>query len=260
MQADLFATAAPATLVTSATPVPTIASLQAQVDALPAAWRELLAPCLGNPAWGALAAFVDGERAAGKPVFPHAVFHALHLTPPDTVKVVILGQDPYHGTGAVGGVEIPQAHGLAFSVPDGVKVPPSLRNIFKEIGAEYGAEPTRASGNLEGWARQGVLLLNTVLTVEQGQAASHARRGWEAVTDCLIHALAVARPNLVFLLWGSHAQAKRALLEGQSHCVLEAPHPSPLSAHRGFLGCGHFRQANDWLARHGRTGIDWLSA
>jgi uracil-DNA glycosylase len=162
----------------------------------------------------------------------------------------------------VGGVEIPQAHGLAFSVPEGVKVPPSLRNIFKEIAAEYGVEPTRSSGNLEGWARQGVLLLNTVLTVEQGQAASHARRGWEAVTDCLIHALAAARPNLVFLLWGSHAQAKRVLLDGQTlqaHCVLEAPHPSPLSAHRGFLGCGHFRQANDWLERHGRGGIDWLA-
>ncbi|WP_454765085.1 uracil-DNA glycosylase [Cupriavidus campinensis] len=257
MQADLFATAVP-----TARP-PAIASLQAQVDALPAAWRALLEPCLGNAAWDELTRFVDGERAAGKPVFPHAIFHALHLTPPDAVKVVILGQDPYHGTGVVGGAEIPQAHGLAFSVPDGVKVPPSLRNIFKEIAAEYGAEPTRGSGNLEGWARQGVLLLNTVLTVEQGQAASHARRGWEAVTDCLIHALATTRPNLVFLLWGSHAQAKRALLDGQSgpsHCVLEAPHPSPLSAHRGFLGCGHFRQANDWLATHGRGGIDWLQA
>lgn len=256
MQSDLFAPAPPASS-------PTIASLQAQVDALPADWRALLAPCLGNGAWDDLARFVDGERAAGKPVFPHAVFHALHLTPPDAVKVVILGQDPYHGTGVVGGTEIPQAHGLAFSVPDGVKVPPSLRNIFKEIGAEYGAEPVRASGNLEDWARQGVLLLNTVLTVEQGQAASHARRGWEAVTDCLIHALAASRPNLVFLLWGSHAQAKRALLDGQasqSHCVLEAPHPSPLSAHRGFLGCGHFRQANEWLERRGRGGIDWLRA
>lgn len=256
MQADFFA--APV-----AAEPPAIAPLQTQVDALPAAWRALLAPCLGHAAWDELARFVDGERAAGKPVFPHAVFHALHLTPPDAVKVVILGQDPYHGTGVVGGAEIPQAHGLAFSVPEGVKVPPSLRNIFKEIGAEYGAEPTRASGNLEGWARQGVLLLNTVLTVEQGQAASHAKRGWEAVTDCLIHALAASQPNLVFLLWGSHAQAKRALLDGQTahtHCVLEAPHPSPLSAHRGFLGCGHFRQANDWLERHGRAPIDWLKA
>lgn len=259
MQADLFASETE-TETDTATPRAAAAGLQAQADALPAAWRELLAPCLTAPAWQELAGFVDGERSAGKPVFPHEVFHALHLTPPEAVKVVILGQDPYHGTGVVGGVELPQAHGLAFSVPDGVKVPPSLRNIFKEIAAEYGDSPApRASGNLEGWARQGVLLLNTVLTVEQGQAASHARRGWEAVTDCLIHALATSHPNLVFLLWGSHAQAKKPLLTA-SHCVLEAPHPSPLSAHRGFLGCGHFREANRWLEAHGRTPIDWLAA
>lgn len=255
-QADLFA--APAVAEAATAPAPAAASLAAQAAALPAAWRELLAPCMNTAGWQALAAFVDGERASGKPVFPHEVFHALHLTPPETVKVVILGQDPYHGTGVVNGNEIPQAHGLAFSVPDGVRVPPSLRNIFKEIAAEYGDSGTAApaSGNLEGWARQGVLLLNTVLTVEQGQAASHARRGWEAVTDCLIQALSAARPKLVFLLWGSHAQAKKPLLAG-SHCVLEAPHPSPLSAHRGFLGCGHFRMANDWLQRHGTAPVDW---
>lgn len=250
MQADLFA-------VPDDTPV-TVPSLQQQVDALPAGWRELLAPCLGTPAWRDLAAFVDSERAAGKPVYPHDVFHALHLTPPGSVKVVILGQDPYHGTAVVGGQEVPQAHGLAFSVPAGVKVPPSLRNIFKEIAAEFAVDAPRDSGNLEGWARQGVLLLNTVLTVEQGQAASHARRGWEGVTDCLIHALATSRPDLVFLLWGSHAQAKKPLL-GAGHCVLEAPHPSPLSAHRGFLGCGHFRAANDWLEKHGAKPVDWLA-
>ncbi|MCD9122346.1 uracil-DNA glycosylase [Cupriavidus sp. UGS-1] len=240
-------------------PQPQWTPLAAQADALPPAWRALLAPCLATPAWQRLADFVDGERAAGKPVFPRDVFHALHLTPPEAVKIVILGQDPYHGVGVVDGIEVPQAHGLAFSVPDGVRVPPSLRNIFKEIAAEYGdpavARPT-ASGNLEGWARQGVLLLNTVLTVEQGQAASHARRGWEAVTDCLIAALAASRPHLVFLLWGSHAQAKKNLLAGE-HCILEAPHPSPLSAHRGFLGCGHFRLANNWLVAHQREPIDW---
>ncbi|MGY8527692.1 uracil-DNA glycosylase [Paracidovorax citrulli] len=235
--------------------------LAEQVAALPKAWRELLAPCLDAPGWQQLADFVDGEHAAGKPVFPLDVFHALHLTAPDAVKVVILGQDPYHGVGLVDGAEIAQAHGLAFSVPEGVRVPPSLRNIFKQIEAEYGAGVcgggrAGVSGNLENWARQGVLLLNTVLTVEQGRAASHARRGWEAVTDCLISALAASRPHLVFLLWGSHAQAKKALLQGQ-HCVLEAPHPSPLSAHRGFLGCGHFRRANDWLTEHGREPIDW---
>ena len=250
---------APANAAPASAPPPRWTPLAAQADALPPAWRALLAPCLATPAWQRLADFVDGERAAGKPVFPRDVFHALHLTPPEAVKVVILGQDPYHGVGVVDGIEVPQAHGLAFSVPDGVRVPPSLRNIFKEIAAEYGdpavARPT-ASGNLEGWARQGVLLLNTVLTVEQGQAASHARRGWEAVTDCLIAALAASREHLVFLLWGSHAQAKKDLLTGE-HCILEAPHPSPLSAHRGFLGCGHFRLANDWLVEHQREPIDW---
>jgi len=250
MQSDLFATAAPA--------LQPAAALQAQADALPAAWRKLLAPCLDTAGWRDLTAFVDGEHAAGNPVFPRDVFHALHLTPPETVKVVILGQDPYHGVETVAGTDVPQAHGLAFSVPDGVRVPPSLRNIFKEIAAEYGeaAGAKKASGNLEGWARQGVLLLNTVLTVEQGRAASHAKRGWEAVTDCLIQALAASRPGLVFLLWGSHAQAKKPLL-GDRHCVLEAPHPSPLSAHRGFLGCGHFRRANDWLAERGLSQVDW---
>lgn len=258
-QADLFMQAAAS--AAQRCPSPAWRPLAEQVAALPKAWRELLAPCLDAPAWQQLADFVDGEHAAGKPVFPLDVFHALHLTAPDAVKVVILGQDPYHGVGLVDGVEIAQAHGLAFSVPEGVRVPPSLRNIFKQIEAEYGAGVcgggrAGVSGNLESWARQGVLLLNTVLTVEQGRAASHARRGWEAVTDCLIGALAASRPHLVFLLWGSHAQAKKALLQGE-HCVLEAPHPSPLSAHRGFLGCGHFRRANDWLTHHGREPIDW---
>lgn len=243
------------------------ALLDEQVASLPPAWRALLAPCLDTDNWRQLATFVDGERRAGKPVFPRDVFHALHLTPPEQVKVVILGQDPYHGTGVVDGAEIPQAHGLAFSVPDGIRVPPSLRNIYKEIAAEYGdglGKPS-VSGNLEPWARQGVLLLNTVLTVEQGLAASHARRGWEAVTDRLIAALAESQTGLVFLLWGSHAQAKASLI-GEAHqaerkgghLVLEAPHPSPLSAHRGFLGCGHFRAANEWLVAQGREAVDWL--
>ncbi|CAH0441016.1 uracil-DNA glycosylase [Ralstonia pseudosolanacearum] len=228
-----------------------------QFDALPADWKALLGPCLARTDWPALCAFVDGERAAGKPIFPTEVFHALHLTPVDAVRVIILGQDPYHGTGTVDGREVPQAHGLAFSVPAGVRVPPSLRNIYKEIEAEYGRQLSAGSGNLEGWAQQGVLLLNTVLTVEQGQAASHARRGWERITDCLLEHLARVGHARVFMLWGSHAQAKRALLP-EGHLVLEAPHPSPLSAHRGFLGCGHFRAANDWLAAQGQATIDWL--
>jgi uracil-DNA glycosylase len=169
----------------------------------------------------------------------------------------------------VDGAEIPQAHGLAFSVPDGIRVPPSLRNIYKEIAAEYddaGTARASASGNLERWARHGVLLLNTVLTVEQANAASHAKRGWEAVTDRLIGALAASPQPIVFLLWGSHAQAKTPLIEAarprdrSAHLVLEAPHPSPLSAHRGFLGCGHFRAANDWLTARGREPVDWRAS
>jgi uracil-DNA glycosylase len=269
LQSDLFGGLA---TVPTAAPAPTLSSpadvesLDIQADRLPPAWRSVLDPIRATDGWRRLSGFVDGERAAGKPVFPYDVFHALHLTPLDTVKVVILGQDPYHGTGTVDGVEIPQAHGLAFSVPDGIRVPPSLRNIYKEIAAEYddaGAARASASGNLERWAHQGVLLLNTVLTVEQANAASHAKRGWEAVTDRLIAALAASPQPIVFLLWGSHAQAKTALIEAAPHrdrtmhLVLEAPHPSPLSAHRGFLGCGHFRAANEWLTARGREPVDW---
>lgn len=232
-------------------------SLAVQAARLPADWHALLAPVFDTPVWQQLTTFVDAARAAGKAVFPHDVFHALHLTPLDQVRVVILGQDPYHGVESVNGANVPQAHGLAFSVPHGVRIPPSLRNIYKEISAETG-QPAPRSGNLEGWARQGVLLLNTVLTVEQGHAASHAKKGWEAVTDHVIQALSQRRPHRVFMLWGSHAQAKAPLLAGE-HLILQAPHPSPLSAHRGFLGCGHFGKANAWLHQHGETPIDWLA-
>jgi uracil-DNA glycosylase len=233
-------------------PDTTAERLEDQFDALPAAWRELLQPFLASDACAPLCRFVDDERAAGKTVYPADVFRALRLTSPDDVKVVILGQDPYHGEDR----GTPQAHGLAFSVPPGVRPPPSLRNIFKEIAASLGIEAPE-HGCLDAWARQGVLLLNTVLTVERGNAASHAKRGWERCTDTLIHELAARHEHLVFMLWGAHAQAKRALVEGRAHCVLEAPHPSPLSAHRGFLGCGHFAQANAYLEAHGRTPIDW---
>jgi uracil-DNA glycosylase len=256
-QATLFDTPA---IDTPETPAGGFTPLAEQFEALPTDWKALLAPCLAQTPWPELCAFVDGERAAGKPIFPTDVFRALHLTSVDDVRVVILGQDPYHGTGTVDGREVPQAHGLAFSVPAGVRVPPSLRNIYKEIEAEFGRKLPGApgmSGNLEGWARQGVLLLNTVLTVEQGQAASHARRGWERITDCLLERLARVGHKRVFMLWGSHAQAKRALLP-EGHLVLEAPHPSPLSAHRGFLGCGHFKTANEWLAAQCQPAIDWL--
>ncbi|KVH72095.1 uracil-DNA glycosylase [Burkholderia ubonensis] len=249
------APAAPATDPTSAAPAATpgdIQHLAAQFDALPAAWREVLAPFVASDAYGPLCRFVDSERAAGKTVYPTDVFRALRLTSPDDVKVVILGQDPYHGDDR----GTPQAHGLAFSVPPAVKPPPSLRNIFKEIAANFGHDAPR-HGCLDSWARQGVLLLNTVLTVERGAAASHAKRGWEQCTDTLIHELANRHRGLVFMLWGAHAQAKRALFDANAHCVLEAPHPSPLSAHRGFLGCRHFALANDYLAAHDRAPIDW---
>jgi uracil-DNA glycosylase len=257
-QASLFgddANAAPATGVAQSAPLAAENSpptLEAQFAALPPAWRAHLKPFVESDAYSSLCRFVDGERAAGKTVYPADVFRALRLTSPDDVKVVILGQDPYHGEDR----GTPQAHGLAFSVAPHVRTPPSLRNIFKEIAASLGHAPP-AHGCLDSWARQGVLLLNTVLTVERDSAASHAKRGWEKCTDTLIHELAMKHDGLVFMLWGAHAQAKRALLGGKSHCVLEAPHPSPLSAHRGFLGCGHFARANEYLTQHGREPIDW---
>ncbi|KVC33436.1 uracil-DNA glycosylase [Burkholderia pseudomultivorans] len=229
-----------------------IPHLAAQFDALPAAWRNVLQPFTDSDAYAPLCRFVDDERAAGKTVYPTDVFRALRLTSPDDVKVVILGQDPYHGDDR----GTPQAHGLAFSVPPAVRTPPSLRNIFKEIAANFGHDTPR-HGCLDTWARQGVLLLNTVLTVERGAAASHAKRGWEQCTDTLIRELASRHRGLVFMLWGAHAQAKRALFDASAHCVLEAPHPSPLSAHRGFLGCRHFALANDYLAEQHREPIDW---
>ena len=228
------------------------APLEAQFAGLPPAWRTHLRTFIDSDAYGPLCAFVDAQIAAGKTVYPAEVFRALRLTSPDDVKVVIVGQDPYHGDDK----GHPQAHGLAFSVPSPVRPPPSLRNIFKEIAAEFGYVMP-AHGCLDAWARQGVLLLNTVLTVEQGKAASHAKRGWEACTDTLIRELAARHEHLVFMLWGAHAQAKRALLDARPHCVLEAPHPSPLSAHRGFLGCRHFRLANEYLAANHRAEIDW---
>ena len=226
--------------------------LESQFDTLPPAWRAHLQTFINSDAYRPLCAFVDEQLAAGKTVYPAEVFRALRLTHPDDVKVVIVGQDPYHGDDK----GHPQAHGLAFSVPSPVRPPPSLRNIFKEITAEFGYVMP-AHGCLDAWARQGVLLLNTVLTVEQAKAASHAKRGWEACTDTLIRELAHRHQHLVFMLWGAHAQAKRALLDGRPHCVLEAPHPSPLSAHRGFLGCGHFLLANEYLVANGRAPIDW---
>lgn len=198
-----------------------------------------------------LLAKADAERRKGE-VHPPAgrEFRALELTPFDAVQVVILGQDPYHGPG--------QAHGLAFSVPDGAKFPPSLRNIFKEVGASvHGDAGHDFPTDLTRWAEQGVLLLNTVLTVAEGKAGSHRGLGWQALTDAIITALSTGRDGLVFMLWGNDARSKASLIDPARHLVLEAVHPSPLSAHRGFLGCGHFVRANEHLAALGRSPIRW---
>lgn len=188
---------------------------------------------------------------AGEVIFPprHQLFKALMLTPLAKVKVVILGQDPYHGQG--------QAHGLAFSVPNGIATPPSLRNIQKEIAQDiYPDTLYQPQNDLSPWAQQGVLLLNATLSVVEGQAGSHQHLGWQSITDDLIRTVNAHHPHIVFMLWGKHAQAKAPLITG-NHLVLQAPHPSPLSAHRGFLGCGHFSQANAYLMQHQRTPIVW---
>jgi uracil-DNA glycosylase len=227
------------------------------LDALPRDWRSVVEPFLDCDHGGALQAFLAARKQAGATIYPPRPFHALELTPLGQVRVVVIGQDPYHGPG--------QAHGLAFSVPNGVRPPPSLRNIFLELKSDLGCAPP-ASGNLERWARQGVLLSNAVLTVEEGRAGAHANKGWERLTDRLIELLARDAQPKVFLLWGAYAQAKRTLIEAAaaahpaSHLVLAANHPSPLSARRPpepFFGCRHFSKANAFLATNGRGVINW---
>jgi uracil-DNA glycosylase len=213
-------------------------------------WKARVGAQFERPPMIALAEFLRAEKRAGKVIYPPGakIFAALDSTPFDAVKVVILGQDPYHGPA--------QAHGLCFSVLPGVPVPPSLENIFAEIERDL-AIPRPDHGCLLPWARQGVLLLNAVLTVERGLAGSHQGRGWEGFTDACVDALNREREGLVFLLWGSYAQAKGKLIDTRRHRVLKAPHPSPLSAHRGFIGCGHFGSANAWLRERGQAPIDW---
>ncbi|MBS9523215.1 uracil-DNA glycosylase [Litoribacter ruber] len=212
-------------------------------------WEAILRPEMEMPYFQDLLKFVE-EEYKYKTIFPPKafVFNALNHARPEEVKVVILGQDPYHGPG--------QAHGLSFSVPDGIAFPPSLRNIFKEIQRDLGISAP-FSGNLERWADQGVLLLNATLTVRASLAGSHQKKGWEEFTDAIIHRLAEDSENLVFMLWGSHAQKKGQFIDERRHLVLKAPHPSPLSAHRGFIGCGHFSQANEYLESKRKGGIDW---
>ena len=213
-------------------------------------WRQALESEFASPYMAELKAFLRGELAAGKRIYPKGseYFRALDLTPLDRVRVVILGQDPYHGPG--------QAHGLCFSVQPGVKVPPSLANIYRELESDLGIPPAR-HGFLESWARQGVLLLNAVLTVEAGRAAAHQGRGWERFTDAVIAQVNALERPVVFMLWGSYAQRKAAFVDADRHLVLKAAHPSPLSAQSGFFGCRHFSKCNAYLAEHGEAPIDW---
>ncbi len=221
-----------------------------QLGPLSQEWRTLLDDEFRQPYLSELSFFLRSERASGKEIFPpeSEYFAALNATPPNAVRAVVLGQDPYHGPG--------QAHGLSFSIKGGGRTPPSLRNIFRELVSDVGiASPERA--DLTGWAGQGVLLLNNVLSVERGFAGSHQGKGWEHLTDAVVRAVNQGEYPVVFMLWGNHAQRKGAAIDGSRHCVLQAPHPSPLSAHRGFLGCEHFSQANAFLRTHQRGEVDW---
>ncbi|MCT8728420.1 uracil-DNA glycosylase [Glaesserella parasuis] len=213
-------------------------------------WTDAIGEEKTQPYFQHILQYVHQERLVGKVIYPpqNQVFSAFALTEFKDVKVVILGQDPYHGPN--------QAHGLSFSVKPGIVPPPSLVNMYKELSQDVGFQ-IPSHGYLIEWAKQGVLLLNTVLTVEQGKAHSHANIGWETFTDKVIHQLNLHRENLVFLLWGSHAQKKGQFIDRSRHCVLTAPHPSPLSAHRGFLGCRHFSKTNDYLRSHGVEEINW---
>ena len=217
---------------------------------LHSSWLDLIGGEFGEPYMADLKRFLLAERERGKRIFPKGSewFRALDLTPLDQVRVVILGQDPYHGPG--------QAHGLCFSVQPGIQPPPSLVNIFKELESDLGIKPAR-HGFLEHWAKQGVLLLNSVLTVEMGRAASHRDRGWERFTDAIIRQVNERRDPVVFMLWGSYAQKKAAFVDTSRHLVLKAPHPSPLSAHSGFFGCKHFSKANAFLQSKGLQPVDW---
>ncbi|MDD0974396.1 uracil-DNA glycosylase [Pseudomonas fontis] len=213
-------------------------------------WKHALRAEFDQPYMHELREFLRQEHAAGKEIYPPGplIFSALNSTPLDQVKVVILGQDPYHGPG--------QAHGLCFSVQPGVPTPPSLVNIYKELQRDLNiAIPTH--GYLQHWANQGVLMLNTTMTVERANAASHAKKGWQFFTDRIIEVVNEHQNGLVFLLWGAHAQSKRSLIDPEKHLVLTSVHPSPLSAYRGFIGCGHFSRTNKFLEQNGQAPIDW---
>ncbi|PWB33314.1 uracil-DNA glycosylase [Pseudomonas sp. SDI] len=213
-------------------------------------WKQALRAEFDQPYMHELRAFLRQEHAAGKEIYPPGplIFNALNSTPLDQVKVVILGQDPYHGPG--------QAHGLCFSVQPGIPTPPSLVNIYKELQRDLNIDIAK-HGCLQHWADQGVLMLNTTMTVERANAASHANKGWQFFTDRIIEVVNEHQSGLVFLLWGAHAQGKAKLIDPQKHLVLKSVHPSPLSAYRGFIGCGHFSRTNKFLEQNGQTPIDW---
>ena len=217
---------------------------------LEASWKAALQDEFDKPYMRTLGEFLRAEKAAGKVIFPPGplIFNALNSTPLPQMKVVIIGQDPYHGPG--------QAHGLCFSVLPGVPTPPSLLNIYKELKRDLNID-IAAHGCLQSWADQGVLLLNTSLTVEQANAGSHAKAGWQHFTDRFIEVASERGEHLVFILWGAHAQTKEKLIDASKHLILKSVHPSPLSAHRGFIGNGHFSRANKFLLQHGQTPIDW---
>jgi len=213
-------------------------------------WLNIIGAEFDQSYMADLKEFLLREKDTGRTIYPkdEEIFNALNLTAFNDIKVVIIGQDPYHGAG--------QAHGLCFSIPKGIEIPPSLQNIYKEIEDEYGIQMPR-HGDLTGWAAQGVLLLNATLTVRQGNAGSHQRKGWEKFTDAIIRAVNEKREHVVFLLWGRYAQKKSALIAPQKHLALEASHPSPLSARHSFFGCGHFKKANDYLKKHGSRPVGW---
>ena len=224
-----------------------------------AGWKEVLRDEFEKDYLKSLNNFFKQEQLNCADVFPKKdkIFEAYNLCPFDKVKVVILGQDPYHSVSIVNEKEVPTAHGLCFSVVKGAKFPPSLQNIFKELKNEYPEFQIPEHGNLESWANQGVLLLNTTLTVRAHEAMSHAKKGWEEFTDATIKAISDNKENIIFLLWGNHARTKKLIIDQEHHTIFETVHPSPFSARNGFFGCGHFKKTNEKLEKLGKAPINW---
>jgi uracil-DNA glycosylase len=223
-------------------------------------WHKVLKDEFNKPYWKNLTNFIREEIQSGKQIFPTPknIFAGFSLCPFDKLKVVIVGQDPYHSVSQVNGRNVPTAHGLCFSVVKGAKIPPSLQNIYKELKNEFGEDfQIPNHGNLENWAKQGILLMNTTLTVEAHKPMSHAGKGWEEFTEKVIETISREKTGIIFLLWGRHAQNRKNLIDLKKHFVLEAAHPSPFSAYNGFFGCGHFKEANNILAQKNKEKIDW---